>query len=419
MNAGINLSWTLGRPTIGESSEEQLVYMLIEATPQGLGTTLPKLPLNLSVVVDRSSSMRGERLRQVKDALQRIVDQLSPDDYFSLVIFNDRADVIVPAQRVINRSDIKMAIGQVEAAGGTEMATGLALAHQEIRRPLMSRGVSRVLLLTDGRTYGDESRCVEIARRMQGAGIGLTAMGVGNEWNEDLLETMAARENSRTQYITSANEITTVFAEELKRMHAIFAQSVRLKTELRPGATLRSLDRVRPFIATLPVEERESQVWEAMLGDWPNTEPQAFLLEVVVPALPTGDHPLLKLTLSYTLPAAAIQGQASEGLVRLGVKPRDQVSREVEPLVKHWLERVVAYRLQANAWRKVEAGEIEAASRQLQMAGTRLFEAGEVSLAQTVQEEATRLLRSGSASAEGRKRIKYGTRGLVSGADAE
>jgi uncharacterized protein YegL len=419
MSPGINLAWTLGRAAIGESAEEQLVYMLIEATPQGVAAALPKLPLNLCIVVDRSSSMRGDRLRQVKEALQRIVDQLSPEDYFSLVIFNDRADVVVPAQRVVSRSDLKQAINGVEAAGGTEMATGMALALQEIRRPLLSRGISRVLLLTDGRTYGDESRCVEIARRMQAAGIGVTAMGVGSEWNEDLLETMAARENSRTQYITSAQEIASVFAEELKRMHAIFAQGVRLRVELRPGALLRSLDRVRPFIATLAAEEREERCWEVALGDWPNGEPQAFLLEAVVPPLPQGDHPLLKLNLSYTLPATAQQPAPAGGVLRLTVKPRDQVSREVEPLVKHWLERVVAYRLQANAWRKVEAGQIEEATRHLQMAGTRLFEAGEVSLAQTVQDEATRLLRSGTASAEGRKRIKYGTRGLVSSGEAE
>jgi len=395
------------------SSEPQLVYALLELTAQGLPMTLPKLPLNLCLVLDRSSSMRGERLQQVKEAAGRIVEMLDADDYFSLVAFNDRAEVVVPAQRVRNRNDLKRQIGMIEAAGGTEMATGMALALQEIQKPVQSRSVSRILLLTDGRTYGDEGRCVEIARRAQNRGIGLTALGIGNEWNEDLLETMAAHESSRTRFITSAVEISAIFTDEVKRMSSTFAQDIALRCEVRPGALLRSVDRVRPFIARVQAVEERELLWNAPLGDWSGAEPQALLLEVVAPALGIGDHPLLRLNLTYNLPGMNLMHQQGELVLRVAVRSADSVSYEVDPTVKHWLERLVAYRLQASAWQDVADGRIEEATRRLQMAGTRLFEAGETELARTVQEEATRLLRSGNASAEGRKRIKYGTRGLI------
>lgn len=413
MSPGIQLQRTVSRAVLAESTEPQLLYVLIEATPEGLATQMPKLPLNLCLVLDRSSSMRGDRLNQVKEAAAKIVDQLGPDDYFSLVVFNDRADVVVPAQRVAGKADIKQAIGRVEAAGGTEMASGMGLALQEIQRPMLRRGVSRLLLLTDGRTYGDESRCVDIARRAQGRGIGLTALGVGNEWNEDLLETMTARENSRAHYIASAQDIALVFADELKRMHSIFAQQVRIQVAARPGGLVRSLDRVRPFIAPVPISEEADLRWSGGLGDWPGSDVQAFLIEVVVPPLSVGDHPMLKITLRYDLPGASLRDQTAEEIVRVAVRPADQVAHQVDSTVKYWLERLVAYRLQSSAWEDVEAGRIDEATRRLQMAGTRLFEAGEVALAQTVQEEATRLLRGGSASEEGRKRIKFGTRGLM------
>jgi Ca-activated chloride channel homolog len=413
MSPGIRLQRTLSRTTLGESSEQQLMYVLLEAAPEGLAAQLPKLPLNLCLVIDRSSSMRGDRLTQVKEAAGKIADQLGADDYFSLVVFNDRADVIVPAQRVTNKADLKQVVGRVEAAGGTEMANGMALALQEIQRPMLGRGISRMLLLTDGRTYGDESRCVEIARRAQGRNIGLTALGIGNEWNEDLLETMTARENSRAQYITSAQEIASVFADELKRMHSIFAQQVRFQLAARPGGMVRSLDRVRPFIAPVSISEETDLHWSGSLGDWPGSDVQAFLIEVVVPPLGVGDHPLLKISLRYDMPGANLRDQVSEEIVRISVRPNDQVVYQVDSTVKYWLERLVAYRLQSSAWQDVEAGRLDEATRRLQMAGTRLFEAGEVALAQTVQEEATRLLRSGNASEEGRKRIKFGTRGLM------
>lgn len=413
MAPGIQLRSTLSRSVLGESAEPQLIYVLLEMSAQGVPSSLPKLPLNLCLVIDRSSSMRGERLQQVKDGAARIVEMLGEDDYFSLVTFNDRAEVVVPAQRARNKGDLKRMVGMVEAAGGTEMATGMALALQEIQKPMLSRGVSRILLLTDGRTYGDEGRCVEIARRAQGRSIGLTALGIGGEYNEDLLETMAAREGSRTQYITSAPEISQLFTDEVKRMSSVFAQDVALRVEMRPGAMLRSLDRVRPFIATVPAVEERELLWSAALGDWPGTEPQAFLLEVVVPPLAVGDHPLLRLTLRYSLPGMNLIGQQGELVLRVGLRAADEVSYEVDATVKHWLERLVAYRLQASAWTSMEQGKVDEATRRLQMAGTRLFEAGEVDLARTVQEEATRLLRSGQTSAEGRKRIKYGTRGLM------
>ncbi|MBC8159835.1 MAG: VWA domain-containing protein [Roseiflexaceae bacterium] len=410
----IRLQRTLSRAVVAASEEPQLVYVLLEAAPEGLPSHTPKLPLNLCLLVDRSSSMRGERLQYVKEAVGRIIDQLGQDDFFSLVTFNDRAEVVVPAQRVAQKADLKRTVNGIEAAGGTEMAMGMALAIQEVQRSLLPRGISRIMLLTDGRTYGDEARCVEIARRAQDRNIGISALGIGLEWNEDLLETMTARENSRAQYITSANEIAKVFSDELQRMHSVFAQRVAVSATLRPGGMLRSLDRVRPFIAQVPAIEEAERHWTASLGDWPDSDIHALMFEIVAPPLEVGDQPLAKIALRYDLPSASLRNQVVEEIIRVQVRPPAEVGYEVEPNVKHWLERLVAYRLQSTAWQDVEAGRIEEASQRLQMAGTRLFEAGERELARTVQEEATRLLRSGTASDEGRKRIRFGTRGLIS-----
>jgi Ca-activated chloride channel family protein len=409
----VDLRITPSRSVLPASQEPQLLYALIELSAQSGATKMPRLPLNLCLVIDRSSSMRGERLQQVKQAAMQILDLLGDHESFALVTFNDRAEVIVPAQLARARAEIKRQISAIEAAGGTEMATGLALGVQELQRAMMPRAIHRLLLLTDGRTYGDEGRCVEIARRAQARGIGITALGIGSEWNEDLLETIAARENSRTHYITSAAEITKIFTAEVERMHNIFAQDVQLRVTLPPQGLLRSLDRVRPYIGPLPIIEEADFAWTAALGDWPESDAQALLMEIVVPPLPVGRHTMLRLQLRYRVPGSEGTTANHEQNLVVGVRNPDEVASEVDPTVKHWLERLVAYRLQASAWQAAEEGKLEEATRRLQMAGTRLFEAGEIELARTVQEEATRLLRSGQASAEGRKRIKYGTRGLI------
>lgn len=409
----VDVRITPSRSVLPASAEPQLLYALIELSAQSGATKMPRLPLNLCLVIDRSSSMRGERLQQVKQAAMQILDLLGDHESFALVTFNDRAEVVVPAQLARARQEIKRHISAIEAAGGTEMATGLALGVQELQRAMMPRAVHRLLLLTDGRTYGDEGRCVEIARRAQSRGIGITALGIGSEWNEDLLETIAARENSRTHYITSASEITKIFTAEVERMQNLFAQEVQVRLALPPQALVRSLDRARPFIGPLPVMEEADGVWTAALGDWPESDTQALLLEMVVPSLPVGRHTLLRLNLRYRTPGSDSATQSHEQTLPVVFRDPNEVGDDVDPTVKHWLERLVAYRLQASAWQAAEEGKLEEATRRLQMAGTRLFEAGQVELARTVQEEATRLLRSGQASAEGRKRIKYGTRGLM------
>ncbi|WP_298819137.1 vWA domain-containing protein [Chloroflexus sp.] len=411
--SNVNLRITASRSILPATSEPQVLYALVELTAQSSAAKMPRLPLNLCLVIDRSSSMRGERLQQVKQAAMQILDLLGDNESFALVTFNDRAEVVVPAQLARARAEIKRQIGAIDAAGGTEMATGLALGLQELQRAMMPRAVHRLLLLTDGRTYGDESRCVEIARRAQSRGIGITALGIGSEWNEDLLETIAARENSRTHYITSAAEITKIFTAEVERMHSIFAQDVQARLALQPQSLVRSLDRVRPFIGPLPVIEESDFVWTAALGDWPEQDVQALLLEIVVPPLPQGRHTIMRLSIRYRTPGSDSVIQSQEQTLSVVLRDPDEVGDDVDPTVKHWLERLVAYRLQASAWQAAEEGKLEEATRRLQMAGTRLFEAGQVELARAVQEEATRLLRSGQASAEGRKRIKYGTRGLI------
>jgi Mg-chelatase subunit ChlD len=413
MSANIQLRASLIRAALPVSTESQLVYAMLEAIPHGSTTTVARRSLNLCLVLDTSSSMRGERIYQVKSAARYVIDTMEPKDHFSLITFNDRAETVIAAQRVSEKGRLKAQIDLIETSGGTEIATGLRMAAQEVERVRSMAGISHIILLTDGRTYGDEDKCITLARKQQEQGVGITALGIGDEWNEDLLESIAAGYNSTTRYITSEQDIPYVFAEELKRMHSIFARDVQLLVESRVAGTLRSIDRVQPFIAPVDTRDERNTHWFARLGDWANTEMQTFLLEIIVPPLKTGDYKLLRTTLRYDLPQAT--GQQSEATINVSVRPAGAVSPAINPDIKHWLERLTAYRLQARAWKNMETGLISEAAEQLQMAGTRLFEAGEPELARAVQDEATRIFESGETTSEGRKRIKYGTRGLIKG----
>ena len=395
-------------PALQVSSEPQMVYLMV--TGRSATAAHKQLPLNLCLVLDRSSSMRGERLFQVKEAARQVIGQMQSSDAFSLVTFNDRAEVVVPAQLVRDPESIKTQVMSLEARGGTEMAQGLALGLQEIERPKIN-GLNRLILLTDGRTYGDEHACVELARRAQRRGIGLTTLGVGTEWNEDLLETMTAGPNSRTQYITAAGEIGSVFAAELNRLHSTLAQSVELTIGIAPEAEIHACYRVQPFIAPLYPQPGDSGRWSVPIGEWAAGEDQTFMIELIVPPVTTGTHPVARLDLRYELVGGA--AQSASAVVQLPALVGEE--QPVAPEVRKALERMVAYQLQTRAWQAVDEGKLEDATKRLRMAGTHLFNSGEVALAEMAHAEATRLLQGGSSSADGRKRIKYGTRGLIAG----
>jgi Ca-activated chloride channel family protein len=408
MTTPISLQITPARQALQVSSEPQMIYLMV--TGRSATVAHKQLPLNLCLVLDRSSSMRGERLFQVKEAARQVIGQMQNSDAFSLVTFNDRAEVVVPAQLVRDRESIKTQVMSLEARGGTEMAQGLALGLQEIERPKIN-GLNRLILLTDGRTYGDEHACVELARRAQRRGIGLTTLGVGTEWNEDLLETMTAGPNSRTQYITAAGEISSVFTAELNRLHSTLAQSVELTIGIAPEAEIHACYRVQPFIAPLYPQSGDNGRWRVPIGEWAAGEDQTFMIELIIPPVTTGTHPVARLDLRYDLVGGA--SQSASAVVQLPALVGEE--QPVAPEVRKALERMVAYQLQTRAWQAVSEGKIDDATKRLRMAGTHLFNSGEVALAEMAHAEATRLLQGGSSSADGRKRIKYGTRGLIAG----
>ena len=113
--------------------EEQAYYALIEVAPAG---DLPssRLPLNLCLVLDRSTSMQGMRLQQVKEATRQIVDKLQPEDALSLVVFSDRAEVLLHSQRNIDKAMAKSIASTIQPSGGTEMLQGLSAGLKEVER---------------------------------------------------------------------------------------------------------------------------------------------------------------------------------------------------------------------------------------------------------------------------------------------
>ena len=108
-NAGIQLRVSYSRPSLLRQTTPQLIYVLLEALVDPSSTVMDSPPLNLCLVIDRSTSMKGSRLDMVKTTARRLIHQLRQEDNLSIVAFSDRAEVILPASRGFDSKVLELA----------------------------------------------------------------------------------------------------------------------------------------------------------------------------------------------------------------------------------------------------------------------------------------------------------------------
>ena len=178
----LDLSVQLSRRTLPNLDEPQLVYAMVTLSPPpsritaGSGT-----PLNLALVIDRSTSMNGPRLDRVKAATNHIIDELENEDVISIVAFSDHAEVFIQASHPTDRRTMRAIVSTMRASGATAMHAGLVGGMEEITKSLHPRYINHLVLITDGRTYGDEAACLALADQAYKEGVSISAMGIGED----------------------------------------------------------------------------------------------------------------------------------------------------------------------------------------------------------------------------------------------
>ena len=178
MPGEVQLTIQTNKTTFPATEGQQLVYVLIEAMPTGAVANV-QMPLNFSLVLDHSGSMSGAKLANLKEAAKLAVDRMGPQDVTSIVVFDDKVKVVAPSQPVTDPAGLKQQIDSIRDGGGTEMSRGMRKGLEELQKGLGAERVSRMLLLTDGETFGDEDVCRRLAEEAGGQSIPIVALGLG------------------------------------------------------------------------------------------------------------------------------------------------------------------------------------------------------------------------------------------------
>lgn len=400
------LKVTQSRTRLPLLKDGQKVYLLLELSPSTdeLGS---RMPLNLCLVIDRSTSMQGARLQRVKEATNYIIDYLGSKDYFSLVTFSDRAEIVLPAQRGIDKAIAKSRVSMIYSSGGTEILQGLLAGLGQVERWQASQTINHLILLTDGQTYGDEDGCLAQAIEAAQRGISISTMGIGQDWNDKLLDEMASRSGGTSSYIDSASRITAVFRERIHGLGSIFARSLRLTLSPAKNTSITDVFRISPHIDRLDQTQIPME-----LGHMERDTPLGIVVELLVQTREVGQSHLLTAMVEGDLVSLGLADEQVSAEVGVKVTAEQVVDQPIPPAIVGAMGKLAIFRMQEKTMAELEQGDVELASQRLETMATRLLNIGETELAKAVLLEAGRLVRTGHISPEGRKKIRYGTRSL-------
>jgi len=396
------------RPSLVKLNEPQLIYFLLEVSPVEEADKIPAPPLNICLVLDRSTSMQGEKMDMVKAAAIQVIRGLRAQDIFSVVTFSDRAEVLIPASLHTERSKQESRIQMLHPSGATEIFRGLEAGINEVRRNRDPSRVNHVILLTDGHTYGDEQACLELAEQASRQNIGITGMGIGNEWNDIFLDAVAGRTGGSSAYISKPKDIQQLLVDKFKALVSTYADDVILEFKEQEGIQMNYAFRLQPDGGPVTLQQ------PLHLGSILLDTPLHVLFELVVqpPALRNGRIILVDGSLKISIASRPTPIPPIRLRLSRDIKP-DPGADPPPTKVLSAPSRLTLYRLQERARSAAEEGNYETASRHLHNLATHLLARGEQQLAKTALLEADQLERMHTWSADGTKEIKYKTRALL------
>ena len=394
------------RKALLQLDEPQVHYLLLSLRP---AEWLPEIrpSINVCIVVDRSTSMRGPRLDQVRSAALSILKGLGGNDSASIVAFSDRAEVVVSPDQARDLPSARARLSLLQAGGGTEIGQGLELGMTELQRNFSREGVNHLILLTDGRTYGDEAACLSMADQAATQGVTLNGVGIGADWSDRLLDDLATRTGGNVIFLDTPRSITGLLQAILHDLGQVIASRVRLEGSLGQQVDMRSAFRLlpdpMPMGDTLPMT----------LGHLPREGEIRLLLELVVHPIGQIDRlTLAHFTVAGDLLSKEIHAESLPLRIEIDVTDKPDTDPPPPEIVTA-LSQLALYSMQEKARHEAELGQATQAARRLENLATQLLATNERELAKAALNEAERLTYTRRLSTEGEKILKYGTRALL------
>lgn len=338
--------------------------------------------LNLGLVLDRSGSMSGRKIERAREAACYCVDQLVETDRISITIFDDAVDVIVPNVQAQDRSRIKRRIRDIESRGSTALHEAWVTGARQVAEYADKRCLNRVLLITDGLAnvgVTEPEAIVSQARGLHERGIATSTIGVGNDFNEDLLVAMAKGAGGNSWFVEGPEDFQRIFETEMEGLLRETCSKVAMRIEPAEGVEL--LHVLNDFERSL---DGSFSLPGLLAG-----EPLDIVVRVKLPGGSLGRFHCFKMLIEWSEHGSGkrLSMEGSAGITYAPEKEAGELppNREVEKVVS----LLEGARVKRKAMEYMDCGDYALASRSLREQSRKLSamaaETGDESIAAEVQ----------------------------------
>ena len=238
-----------------------------------------RTPVNLAIVLDKSGSMQGDKLRKAKDAALASIDRLGPNDIVSVVAYDHTVEVLVPATKISDRTALRAAIERLSAGGNTALFAGVSKGAAEVRKFVDRQRVNRIILLSDGQANVGPSSPTDLGNlgaSLLKEGISVTTLGLGLDYNEDLMTQLARKSDGNHYFIENSSDLARRFGYEFDDVLSVVAQEVTVRVTCAEG--------VRPIRVLGREADITGQSVTTYLNQVYGDQEKYILLEVEIPA---------------------------------------------------------------------------------------------------------------------------------------
>jgi len=214
--AGVFLNW--GNNKVNERSKEAVLEI-------GFATTgdeqyiQNKVEVNVAFVIDKSGSMAGyDRIESLKESMVKFIDKLAPHDNISFIIFNEESYLVMPMQEKGDGKTLKLIINELEAGGFTNIYKGMVMGYEELLKHFDENKINKLILLSDGYGETEPKIVIDKSKEYNAMGLGLSAIGVGEDYNYALLSLLAEESNGLMTHAGESDDIYPAFEKQLSSL---------------------------------------------------------------------------------------------------------------------------------------------------------------------------------------------------------